>query len=50
VANDTDRPRTQVFEPRPPIAHTLHPFATGCMWKMFAPRRQVQPGVIQPLE
>ena len=32
------------------VPHTLHPFTAGCIWKMRARRRQVQPDVIRSVE
>ena len=50
VANEAERPETHACAPSRQVAHTLHPFATGCIGKCFARRRQVQPGVIPPRE
>ena len=33
VANDAERPETHACAPSRQVAHTLHPFATGCIGK-----------------
>ena len=50
VVNDAETAQVDAMSGAVELPHTLHPFTTGCMWKMPARCRQVQPDVIRSVE
>lgn len=48
VVNDAGQAQVDAMSRAVELPHTLHPFTTGCMWKMFARRRRVQTGIRRP--
>jgi hypothetical protein len=50
VVNDAKPATAHAMSRAVELPHTLHPFTMGCIWKMLARRRQVQPDVIPSVE
>lgn len=43
MVNDPEQATMHALSRAVELPHTVHPFTTGCMWKMLARCRQVQP-------